>query len=367
MKKNFYLMMLCMLSVCSCKDVQQAPQGTDYKTIRVKTTGQTIESDYASVLRGRQSVEIRPQVSGTITDIRINEGDKVRKGQTLFILDQLPYRAALNTAKAKVKSAASKLETARLTLESKTELRKENIISDFDLQTASNKMKEAEAALAQAEAEEMNAQTNLSYTEIKSPVNGVASMIPYRIGALVNSGIAKPLVTVSDDSEIYAYFSMPENQMMDMIQKYGSLEKAKADMPAARLKMSNGSYFPEKGKIDAISGTVDESTGVITLRAVFKNPGHLLRNGSTGSVTLPTVHDNSIVIPQSATYELQDRVLVWRVVDGKTKSTPITVYRHNDGRNYIVTSGLKEGDEIVAEGAGLLREGMPVNSKVNKK
>ena len=357
-------MMLCLMVLCSCKEEQHATQGKTYKTLKVKTTSQTIESDYASVLRGRQSVEIRPQVSGTITDIRINEGDHVSRGMTLFVLDQAPYRAALNTAKARVKSAESKLATARLTLESKTELRKENIISDFDLQTARNMMSEAEAALAQAKAEEDNARNNLSYTEVKSPVNGVASMIPYRIGALVNSSIAKPLVTVSDDSEIYAYFSMPENEMMDLIQKYGSLDKAKAEMPAVKLKLSNGSYFSESGRIDAISGTVDESTGVITLRAVFKNPGHLLRNGSTGTTTLPSVHDRSIVIPQSATYELQDRVFAWKVVDGKTKSAPITVYKQNDGKNYIVTSGLAEGDEIIAEGAGLLREGTRVNTSV---
>ena len=192
-------------------------------------------------------------------------------------------------------------------------------------------------------------------------------MIPYRVGALVNSSIAEPLVTVSDDSEIYAYFSMPENQMMDMIQRYGSLENAKNEIPEVRLKLSNGKYFSEKGKIDAISGTVDESTGVITLRAAFKNEGHLLRNGSTGSAEIPTIHEKCIVIPQSATFELQDRIFVWKVVDGKTKSTPITVYKNNDGKNYIVLTGIKEGDVIISEGAGLLREGVTVASSVNKK
>ena len=360
MKKNLFFMAFCLIFLTACGEKEQAGQDVRYRTLEVMTSDQTTRSDYAAVLRGRQHVEIRPQVSGTITDIKINEGDNVRKGQILFIIDQAPYKAALSTAVAKVKGARAQLQTARLTVESKEELRKENIISDFDLQTARNKMHDAEAFLAQAQAEATNARNNMSYTEVKSPVDGVASMIPYRIGALVNSSIAEPLVTVSDDSEIYAYFSMPENNMMDMIMKYGSLEKAKTEMPAVGLKLSNGKKYGNKGKIDAISGTVDENTGVIKLRAVFKNPGHLLRNGSTGSVIIPTVHKDCIVIPQSATYELQDRIFVWKVVGGKTKSAPIKIYKQNDGKNYIVLSGLKAGDIIVAEGAGLLHEGMSV-------
>ena len=367
MNKSLFSVMFCLALLCSCGDKQQAQQGTNCRTLRVDVTSQTTQADYAAVVRGRQSVEIRPQVGGTITDIRINEGDHVRKGQVLFVIDQVPYRAALNTAEAKVRSARSKLQTARLTAESKEVLRKENVISDFDLQTARNALGEAEAVLAQNEAEALNARNNLSYTEVKSPVDGVAGMIPLRKGALVSSTMAQPLVTVSDDSEVYAYFSMPENQMMDLILRYGSLEKAKAEMPPVRLRLSNGSIYGESGRVDAISGTVDESTGVISLRAVFGNPQHLLRNGSTGTAMIPEVHDSCIVIPQSATYELQDRMFVWKVEDGVTKSAPITVFGRNDGQTYIVTSGLKPGDEIVAEGAGLMREGTKINRTKDKK
>ena len=210
---------------------------------------------------------------------------------------------------------------------------KENIVSDFDRQTARNQLLEAEAALAQAKAEETNARNNLSYTEVKSPVDGVASMIPYRIGALVNSSISEPLVTVSDDSQIYAYFSMAESQMLDLIQQYGSLEEAKEKMPAVSLTLSNGQIYNYEGRIDAISGTVDEGTGVVSLRATFPNTGHLLRNGGSGTISVPTVHKNCIAIPQAATYELQNRVFAWKVVDGKTQSTPITIYKYNDGKN----------------------------------
>ena len=249
------------------------------------------------------------------------------EGQVLFVIDQVPYRAALETALADVKSAEAKLKTARLTARSKEQLFKEKVVSDFDLQTANNSLLEAEAALAQAKAEVTNARNNLSYTEVKSPVDGVASMIPYRIGALVSSAITEPLVTVSDDSEVYAYFSMAENQMIDLVRQYGSLARAKEEMPEVGLTMSNGAAYGSKGRIDAISGTVDQGTGAVSLRAVYPNPDHLLRDGGSASVIVPTVHKACISIPQSATYELQNKIFVWKVVDGKTKSAPISVYK----------------------------------------
>lgn len=361
-KTNIYFMTLCCLPLLvGCGEKKQDMPGEKYKTLTVTATNQTLQSTYPATLSGRQAVEVRPQVSGTITQICINEGDAVRQGQVLFIIDQVPYKAALETAVANVKSAEAQLQTARLTADSKEELYRAKVVSDFDRQTARNQLLEAEAAVAQAKAEETNARNNLSYTEVKSPVDGVASMIPYRVGALVNSSITEPLVTVSDDQEIYAYFSMAESQMLDLIQQYGSLEEACQKLPPVSLTMSNGKDYQETGHIDAISGTVDPSTGGVTLRAVFPNPKHWLRNGGGATVAVPTEHKNCIIIPQSATYELQNRVFTWKVVDGKTQSAPITIYKYNDGKTYIVLSGLKEGDVIIAEGAGLMHEGIAVN------
>lgn len=357
-----FIMLCCLPLLAACGGAKQEMPGEKYKTLTVTTSNQTLQSTYPATLRGRQAVEIRPQVSGTITRICINEGDAVRRGQVLFIIDQVPYKAALETALANVKSAEAKLQTARLTADSKEELYKEKVVSDFDRQTARNQLLEAEAALAQAKAEETNARNDLSYTEVKSPVDGVAGMIPYRVGALVNSSIAEPLVTVSDDAEIYAYFSMAESQMLDLIQQYGSLEEACRQLPSVGLTLSNGKAYAEQGRIDAISGTVDEGTGGVTLRAVFPNQGHLLRNGGSGVVSVPTEHKDCIIIPQSATYELQNRVFTWKVVDGKTQSAPITIYKYNDGQTYIVLSGLQAGDVIIAEGAGLMREGTAVDT-----
>lgn len=366
MKKNIIPLIFCLPLLFGCKDLRQGDKGSMYPTLTVTQSDQTLKTDYSATLRGRQNVEIRPQVSGMITDILINEGDAVHKGQVLFIIDQVPYKAALETAKANVKSAEAKLGTARLTAESKAVLYKEKVVSEFDLQTARNQLAEAEAILAQAKAQETNARNNLSYTEVKSPVNGMASMIPYRVGTLVGSSISQPLVTVSDDSEIYAYFSMAENQILDIVLQHGSLQQAMEKMEEVEFTMSNGKNYSYTGKINAISGTIDESTGAVSLRAVFPNPERFLRNGGSGTVVIPTVKKECIVIPQTATYELQNRIFVYKVVDGKAQSAPVEVFRINNGSQYIVESGLEPGDIIIAEGAGLVREGTVINSETNK-
>jgi membrane fusion protein (multidrug efflux system) len=188
-------------------------------------------------------------------------------------------------------------------------------------------------------------------------------MIPYRVGALVGSNIEKPLVTVSDDSQVYAYFSMAENQMLDLIMQYGSLREAISKMPEVELVMSNGQTYQHKGRINAVSGTISETTGAVSLRATFPNAQRLLRNGGSGTVVIPQVRHNCIVIPQTATYELQDRVFVYKVIDGIATSAEIRVLSQNNGKEYIVEEGLSVGDVIVAEGAGLIREGTEINTE----
>ena len=358
--KHFILAFFLSSVLMSCKNQQAETASSSYKTMTVSKSDRLLKSDYAATVTGRQHVEIRPQVSGTITRICINEGAPVRKGQVLFVIDQVPYKAALQTARANVKTAKAKLATARLTARSKEELHKENVVSDYDLQTARNAQAEAEAALAQAEAEEVNARNNLSYTEVKSPVDGVASMIPYKVGALVNSSISEPLVTVSDDSSVYAYFSLTENQVLDIMERYGSLQNAIDNMSEVELKMSNGKMYKHKGRIDAISGTIEQGTGTVSVRAVFPNEEGILRNGGSGNVILPTVLNNCITIPQAATYEIQNKTFVYKVVNGYTKSTAVDVFRLNNGTEYVVNSGVQVGDTIIAEGAGLLRDGIRI-------
>ena len=365
MKNKVLAIILCAVALASCKQpqTQTAQKENYYETMEITLGDRTLTTGYSAAISGVQTVEIRPQVSGMITDILIEEGESVTKGQVLFIIDQTPYKAAYEIAVANVKSAEAALSTAQLILESNKNLYEQDVVSEFDLMTAQNDLTEAEARLALCKAEEVNASNNLSYTEVRSPVNGVASMIPYRVGTLVNSSIAQPLVTVSDDSRVYAYFSMAENQMLDMVQQYGSLNNAIRQMPEVELIMSNGEKYEHTGKINAISGTISESTGAVSIRAVFNNRNHLLRNGGSGTIIIPTTLKDAIVIPQSATYELQDRVFVYKVVDGKASSTEIHVAPQNNGIEYIVTDGLELGDIIVAEGAGLIKEGTPIKSK----
>ena len=366
MKNKVLAIIFSAIALASCNQnkTQTATQKENYyETMEVTLSDRTLTTGYSAAISGVQTVEIRPQVSGMITDILIEEGESVTKGQVLFIIDQTPYKAAYEIAVANVKSAEAALSTAKLILDSNKNLYEQDVVSEFDLMTAQNDLTEAEARLALCKAEEVNASNNLSYTEVRSPVNGVASMIPYRVGALVNSSIAQPLVTVSDDSRVYAYFSMAENQMLDMVQQYGSLNNAIRQMPEVELIMSNGEKYEHTGKINAISGTISESTGAVSIRAVFNNRNHLLRNGGSGTIIIPMTIQNCMVIPQSATYELQDRVFVYKVVDGKASSTEIHIAPQNNGVEYIVTDGLEVGDIIVAEGAGLIKEGTPIKSK----
>lgn len=345
----------------SCTEQQSQSAVNDYKTLAVSLSDKTLHTNFSATIQGKQDVGIYPQVSGLITEVRVKEGASVKKGQILFVIDQVPYKAALETAEANVETAEASVATAQMTADSKEELFKENVVSQFDLQTARNSLRSAKATLAQAQAELTNARNNLSYTEIKSPVNGTAGMSSYRIGALVSSSISSPMISVSDNDEMYVYFSMTEKQILALSRQNDSLTNPLDAMPEVKLLLNDGSEYSEKGKIDAISGIVDTSTGAVTLRAVFPNQKHVLRSGSMGNIQFPYEKKKCIAIPQTATYELQDKVFVYKVVDGKTQSTQVTVFGINDGKEYIVESGLKAGDVIIAEGAGLLRDGVSVN------
>ena len=299
-------------------------------------------------------------MSGTIQELCVSEGETVRAGQTLFVIDQVPYKAALNTAEANVKAAEAALASAELKYESNRQLYERKVVSDYTLKTAENEYLTAQAQLAQMQAQQVNAANNLSYTVVKSPCDGVVGTLPYRVGALVSSAMAAPLTTVSDNSSMYVYFSMTENQLLSLIRQYGSVDEALAEMPEISLRLNDGSTYGETGRIESISGVIDTQTGTVSVRAVFPNKSRLLFSGSSGNVLIPSVYEDCMVIPQEATVRYQDKVLVYKVVDGKAVSTLVTVADVDDGREYIVEDGLSVGDEIVAKGAGLLRDGMQV-------
>lgn len=357
---NALWMGICCVVTSSCKQAPEAMVNSEYKVMEISLADKSLSSLYTATIQGKQDVEVRPQVSGTIMEVCIAEGAAVKKGQTLFIIDQVPYKAALQTALANVESAEANVASAQLTADSKQVLFTENVVSTFDLQTAQNTLRAQKASLSLAKADEINARNNLSYTVVKSPSDGIVGMIPYRVGALVNSSIQTPLVTVSDDMDMYIYFSMTENQILGLSRQNGTLSNAMQSMPEVQLRLSDGTLYPEKGCVDAISGIIDASTGAVRVRATFPNPQRILRSGGTGNIVLPYEKTGCIVVPQAATYEIQDKLFVYKVVEGKAKSTPVKAFEVNDGKEYIIEQGLSAGDVIIAEGAGLVREGSPV-------
>lgn len=362
MKQTFVkaAVMACFMAAVSCGQAPTAMGPAEYAVMTIATTDREIPINYSATIRGRQDIAIYPQVSGTIFELCVNEGQTVSKGQPLFIIDQVPYKAALQTAEANVAAAKAGVATAQLTYDSKKELYAKNVVSQYDLLTAENTLLTAKAQLAQAEAQRVNAANNLSYTVVKAPANGVVGTLPYRVGALVSASISKPLTTVSDNSDVYVYFSMTENQLLNLTRQYGSIANTLKNMPDVRLVLNDGSVYDRTGRIESISGVIDTSTGSVQLRAVFPNADGLLHSGGSGSVIVPNIHKDCVVVPQVATFELQNKVYVYKVEDGKAASSMIDVEKINNGREYIVKSGLTPGDVIVAEGVGLLREGTPI-------
>lgn len=357
MKKIVLPILVAALCLTACHKQQQTHQREARPTITIARSSVTTQSIYSASIQGKQDIAILPQVSGFITELKVTEGERVRKGQTLFILDQVNFQAALRVAEANVEAAQAAVKTQELTYSSKQKLYEEKVVSEYDLRVAENALLTAKAGLAQAEASVTNARQNLSYTVVKAPCDGVVGKLPMRVGTLVSPQMPEPLTTVSDNSEMYVYFSMTEAQTMALLQQYGSAEKAIQQMPELELQLSNGQNYDIRGRVESISGVIDRSTGAVSCRAVFPNPNRILLSGGSCNILMPTVREQVIIIPQEATYEIQDKVYCYRVIDGKATATMISVTALPDGKQYIVNSGLQDGERIIASGAGLVRDG----------
>ena len=322
-------------------------------------------SNYPAAIKGKQDIAIRPNVSGFITELCVDEGSLVKKGDVLFVIDTIPYKAALKIAEANVEVAKSATETARLTAENKQELYRKGIISEYEMQMAQNSYASAKAQLAEAEAQLVNARNNDSFTRVTSPLTGVVGEIPFRVGSLVSPSTATPLTTVSDNSEMYVYFSMTERQILEMANQYGA-NNFLSKLPAVSLRLSDGSIYPLKGKIETVSGIIDAQTGSSVMRATFKNPDKLLRSGGSGVIMIPMKNDAAILIPQKATFEIQDKKFVYVLTDSSTvKSTEVGISAIDNGKEYMVTSGVKAGDRIVIEGVNTLKDGITIKVAAN--
>ena len=354
------------MTIASCGGQEQQQYQAQAPAIATQTVamGETdLNNTYPATIKGKTDIEIRPQVSGFITKVHVDEGQHVRKGQLLFTIDHVQYQAAVDQAQAQLNSATTAVQTAQLTADSKQHLFDRNIISEYENQLAKNTLAQAKAQLATAQAALVSARKNLAYTEVVAPSDGVIGSIPNREGSLASPSMMQPLTTVSDNNEVYAYFSLNEKDILSLTNngEFALTDRIK-QMPEVSLRLADGTIYPVKGKVATVSGVIDNTTGTATVRALFPNSNGMLRSGSTGQIMIPTVEEGVLIIPQKATFEIQDRKFVFVVNDSnKVVSTPITIAPQNDGKNFVVTSGLTEGQRIAVEGVGsTLREGMTI-------
>lgn len=331
----------------------------EYPVETVKNQSSSLQTTYPATINGIQDVEIRPKASGFITKICVTEGQAVGAGQLLFVLDNETYQAQVRQAQATVNTAQSQVNTAKLTYNNSKQLYDNKVIGDYELQTSENALKSAEAQLAQAQAALASAKESLSFCYVKSPAKGVVGTLPYKVGTLVSG--SNVLTHVADISQMEVYFSVTEKDMLEMSKQDGGLQGAINNYPSVKLQLADGSTYAYEGKVAAISGVIDQATGSVQLKAHFPNPEKLLKSGGSGTIIVPRSSASAIVVPQSVVMEVQNKKFIYTVgKDKKVKYTEIKVNPQDDGNNYIVTEGLKEGDQYVTNGITKLTDGMEI-------
>lgn len=359
--------MAIALLMPSCKGKATQPQGAQAPELSVLTLTEEdtrLETGMPTTLEGENDVEIRPQISGFLTKVCVEEGQRVSKGQTLFMIDQVSLQAAVEAAQAAVAVAQANVNTATTNMNNNKMLFEKNIISQPAYQTSVDSYNAAKAQYNQALANLTSARKNLSYSVVTAPESGVVGSIDFREGSLVSP---QSLLTVlSNNSEMRATFSLNEKEILALTDNgKRSLQEAVRQMPPVTLRLANGENYPYPGKIISVSGVIDQQTGSATAKALFPNPNGMLHSGNTGQVMIPEVRNNVMVIPQAATYDMQGMKFVYVVNDSnKVKSRPIQIADDNDGQNYIVIGGLQPGETIVTEGVGItVKDDMVISPK----
>ena len=332
----------------------------EFAVATIGTSSAALQTTYPATIKGIQDVEVRPKVSGFITKVFVHEGQTVSAGQALFSIDSETYQAAVRSAAAAVNTAKAQMNTAKLTYQNNKKLYDSKIIGEYELSTAANGYATAKAQVAQAEAALASAREQLAWCTVTSPSAGVVGSLPFKVGALVSAS-GQALTTVSNISTMEVFFSLSETQLLGMSKTSGSVQAAIASFPAVKLQLADGTIYNHPGKVVKVSGVIDSSTGSVSLIAHFANPEKLLKSGGAGSIVVPNDNNNAIVIPQEACSQVQDKVFVYVVTkDNKVKYSEIKVNPQDDGKNYIVTSGLHVGDRIVLKGITKLTDGQQI-------
>ncbi len=348
-KAMSFLVLSTLLFSCQEKTVQQAIP--EYAVMAIEEEPVIVKNSFPAIISGSQDAEVRSNVSGAIIKKHVEEGDMVKKGDLLFEIDHATYQADYNMAVANVNSAKIAVETAELTAVNKTNLYNKGIISEYEKKLADNELLSAKAQLEQAEAKLETAKINLDYSYVKSPNDGVVGSIPFSVGSLVGSTTSTALTTVSQIDYVNADFSINEKLMLYYTQKGGVRDILKF-MPEVELKLADGTMYEYKGTVTSVSGSLDTKTGSASMTARFNNPAKILRSGATGVIFIPREIYNARLVPQNATFEMQDKKFVYIFNDSVTEMREIKVDNLTYEQNYIVTEGLEVGDVIVIEGVG---------------
>ncbi|MBQ3877410.1 MAG: efflux RND transporter periplasmic adaptor subunit [Prevotella sp.] len=360
-KVKMFMVAAATIVLASCGGGGGMPSFGDneYPVEEVKTSDAEMQTTYPAVINGIQDVEIRPKMSGFLTQINVTEGQTVQAGQLLFVIDNETYQAQVRQSQAAVNTAQSQVNTAKLTYENSKQLFDSHVIGEYELQTAENSFKSAQAGLAQAQAALASARESLSFCYVKSPAKGVVGTLPFKKGALVSA--SNVLTHVSDISQMEVYFSMTEKDMLTLSKADGGLKGAVEQFPSVKLQLADGSIYGYDGTVAAISGVIDQATGTVQLKARFPNPESLLKSGGSGTIIVPRQNTGAIVIPQSVVMEVQNKKFVYLLNDSnKVQYTEIKVDPQDDGVNYIVTEGLKVGDKYVTNGITKLNDQMEI-------
>ncbi len=367
------LFIFTSFTIVSCgngnqQNAQRGEQVQSFPVLNLQPRAIELTSSYPATLEGIQTVEIRPRLQGYIVEMPVDEGDIVEKGQTLFKLNSEQYEQEVRSGEADVEAAKAAVKTAEDEVQRFQKLVEKDIVSDYQLQSAKNTLQSQKASLAQAKAALENARVNLSYTNIKSPSDGVIGNIPYRIGSLVNSASTQPLTVISNISKMYAYFSMSERELLEMAQSVATeggnktLQQRIAEMPKVNLILADNSTYNHKGTLRLASGLINTQTGSASFRAVFPNPEEILRSGGSANVQIPFQRDSAIVIPKKATYEVQNKRFVYTVTDSSTiESTQISVAPLSTKQLFVVESGISNGDNIISSGIIQLNDGAKID------
>lgn len=372
MKNVIITSFILALVLSSCADKNQAPTAPPppvLPVLAITSTNTTTDAEYPAAIQGTVDVEIRPQVSGNLERVYVDEGSYVSKGQTLFKINERPFREQLNNALASLHAAEAALINANLEVDKLTPLVQNKVVSDYQLKTAKASQKIAAANIEQAKAMVGSAKINLGYTNVTAPVSGYIGRLPKKQGSLVSASDVEALTTLSDVHEVFAYFSLGETDFINFKAQYAgsSLGDKIKKLPPVTLILADNNAYPQTGKIDMVDGQFDKTTGAITIRATFPNANGTLRSGNTGKIRLGLNHDDAILVPQAATVEMQDKVFVFTVgKDNKVTKMPITVVGKS-GTNYLIKEGVKTGDQIVLSGIDKLQDGQAIQPEKSTK